>query len=76
LLTARRRDSNYQGWKLHVWGDVAAPTVWGAGLTPTGLTAGGPFWAVQLKPHATHVGLIVYRGDSTSGEEKAAGVVC
>lgn len=61
-----------QGWKLHVWGDVKEAPAWGRGLEPTGFDD-GPFWVLKLKPGANHVGCLVYKGDSTQGEEKAAG---
>lgn len=64
--------SPLQDWKLHVWGDVKEAPAWGRGLEPTGFDD-GPFWALKLKPGANHVGCLVYKGDSTTGEEKAAG---
>lgn len=56
-----------------MWGDVVQPTPWGKGLQPTGFADGVPFFAVPVKPTATHVGLLIYKGDAHSGEEKAAG---
>jgi hypothetical protein len=61
-----------QGWALHVWGDVKEAPAWGEGLQPTGFND-GPFWTLKLKPSANHVGVLIYKGDSTKGEEKAAG---
>lgn len=61
-----------------MWGDVKVPTDWGIGLPPSGFKDGGPFWSLQLKTSANHVGVLIYKGDSTKGEEKAAGgcVLC
>jgi hypothetical protein len=58
-----------------VWGDVSSPTPWGKGLAPAGVADGASFWRVPVKHTATHVGLLVYKGDVNSGEEKAAGVL-
>jgi hypothetical protein len=55
-----------------VWGDVKEATAWGRGLEPSGFDD-GPYWQLKLKPSANHVGVLVYKGDSTKGEEKAAG---
>lgn len=55
-----------------MWGDVKEAPAWGRGLEPTGFDD-GPFWVLKLKPGANHVGCLVYKGDSTQGEEKAAG---
>jgi len=61
-----------QGWKLHVWGDVTRATDWGRGLEPTGFED-GPYWNLKLKTSANHVGVLIYKGDSLQGEQKAAG---
>jgi hypothetical protein len=41
-------------------------------LEPSGFDD-GPYWQLKLKPSANHLGVLVYKGDSTKGEEKAAG---
>lgn len=61
-----------QGWQLHVWGDVNSAPAWGHGLAPSGFDD-GPYWELSLKASANHVGVLVYKGDSSKGEEKAAG---
>lgn len=55
-----------------MWGDVREAPAWGRGLEPTGFDD-GPYWNLKLKSSANHVGVLVYKGDSVKGEEKAAG---
>ncbi|WIA10447.1 hypothetical protein OEZ85_010639 [Tetradesmus obliquus] len=63
-----RRDLNYAGWGLHIWGDVEHPTPWSSAKQPTGSGPEGPYWDVVLQTSAKHVGLLIHKG-----EEKAAG---
>lgn len=61
-----RRDQNYRGWALHLWGDVAEGTrsEWPKGLSPSGADASGSYWDLPLKPNAQHVGLLIHKGES------------
>ncbi|CAI5457448.1 unnamed protein product, partial [Closterium sp. Yama58-4] len=70
-----RGDGDYNGWGLHVWGDVEAETDWQhplpsspAAATGAVVAAGGGGmkwveWRVQLKPHARTVNVLPHRGD-------------
>lgn len=58
-----RRDGQYDGWGLHVWGDVAEPTGWDSALVPTGSDDYGVFWSLLLPSNAASAGFLVHRGD-------------
>ncbi|CAI5474023.1 unnamed protein product [Closterium sp. Yama58-4] len=70
-----RGDGDYNGWGLHLWGDVEAETDWQhplpsspAAATGGVVAAGGGGmkwveWRVQLKPHARTVNVLPHRGD-------------
>ena len=60
-----RPDSNYTGWGLHTWGDVAQETAWGTPLQPTGIDPDlGEAFLVNTKPNAQRVNIIVHMGDT------------
>ncbi|GAT64506.1 sulfonate ABC transporter ATP-binding protein [Planomonospora sphaerica] len=63
ILHYHRPDGNYDGWGLHLWGDVAAPTEWAAPLTPAGRDGFGVFFRVPLAEGAKNVSYIIHRGD-------------
>ncbi|GLZ43191.1 alpha-amylase family glycosyl hydrolase [Actinokineospora sp. NBRC 105648] len=65
-----RSAGDYQGWGLHVWGDVEAPTEWAAPLPFAGETDYGRFAWVRLKPGAREVGFVVHRGDEKDGGDR------
>ncbi|CAI7801489.1 unnamed protein product, partial [Closterium sp. NIES-54] len=70
-----RGDGDYNGWGLHVWGDVEAETDWQHPLdsspaAATGGVVGGSGggmkwveWRVQLQPQARTVNVLPHRGD-------------
>ena len=58
-----RPDGDYEGWGLHVWGDVEHEPSWQDPLPFAGQTAYGRFAWVKLRPGARSVGIIVHRGD-------------
>ena len=62
-----RPAGDYDGWGLHVWGDVAQPTDWAAPLAFSGETPYGRFAWVKLNPGAKQVGIIVHKGDEKDG---------
>eukprot|EP00898_Chlorokybus_atmophyticus_P001882 jgi/Chlat1/2695/Chrsp180S02860 len=66
-LTARihyhRDDEEYEGWGLHVWGDVVTPTSWDGALQPTGQDAFGPYFDVPLMENADSFGFLVHKGE-------------
>ena len=58
-----RPAGDYDGWGLHVWGDVVDAPTWDAPLPFAGETGYGRFAWVKLKPGARSVGFIAHRGD-------------
>ncbi|GGS32407.1 pullulanase-type alpha-1,6-glucosidase [Actinokineospora fastidiosa] len=66
----RRPAGDYDGWTLHVWGDVEQPTDWAAGLPFAGETPYGRFAWVRLKPGARSVGTVVHKGDEKDGGDR------
>ncbi|GFR45769.1 hypothetical protein Agub_g7223 [Astrephomene gubernaculifera] len=62
-----RKDHNYKGWGLHVWGDTPRTTQWQQPLRPTRVTVEGLQWDLPLHPGARRVGALVHKG-----EQKAA----
>lgn len=65
-----RPAGDYDGWGLHVWGDVAARTDWAAPLPFAGETGYGRFAWVKLKPGARQVGFAVHRGEVKDGGDR------
>ncbi|KAK9797016.1 hypothetical protein WJX73_006576 [Symbiochloris irregularis] len=69
-----RPDQSYEGWGLHVWGDVKQETVWAEPLKPSRSDDGALHWDVELIPDQSKnnfdhwVGFIIHKGD-----EKDAG---
>ncbi|MQA25983.1 MAG: pullulanase-type alpha-1,6-glucosidase [Micromonosporaceae bacterium] len=59
----QRPDRDYDGWGLHVWGDVEQPTDWSSPLPFAGEDSYGRFAWVKLKPGASQVDYIAHRGD-------------
>jgi pullulanase-type alpha-1,6-glucosidase len=62
--------TDYDGWGLHVWGDVANPTEWDSPLALQGEDAYGRFAWIKLKPGATSVGIIAHKGDDKDGGDR------
>ncbi|XVV05317.1 pullulanase-type alpha-1,6-glucosidase [Actinosynnema sp. CA-248983] len=58
-----RPAGDYDGWGLHVWGDVVDGPTWQQPLPFAGETPYGRFAWVKLKPGAKNVGIIAHRGD-------------
>ncbi|MBB2910158.1 pullulanase-type alpha-1,6-glucosidase [Streptosporangium becharense] len=63
IVRYHRPDGNYDGWGLHLWGDVAQPTEWATPLRPAGEDAFGAYFRVPLKEDAKTVSYIIHRGD-------------
>ncbi|KAG2441246.1 hypothetical protein HYH02_010089 [Chlamydomonas schloesseri] len=65
-----RKDHNYKGWGLHVWGDSTRCTQWQQPLKPTRVTERGLVWELPLRPGARRVGALVHKGEqkAASGE--------
>jgi pullulanase-type alpha-1,6-glucosidase len=58
-----RPAGDYDGWGLHVWGDVVDAPTWEQPLRFAGTTPHGRFAWVKLKPGARQVGFIAHRGN-------------
>ncbi|WP_371785244.1 pullulanase-type alpha-1,6-glucosidase [Streptosporangium subroseum] len=63
ILHYHRPDGNYEGWGLHLWGDVATPTEWGVPLRPAGQDGFGVYFRIPLTEGAKTVSYIIHRGD-------------
>lgn len=65
-----RKDHNYKGWGLHVWGDTPDGTQWQQPLKPTRVTPQGLQWDLRLRPDSRRVGALVHKGEqkAASGE--------
>ncbi len=61
----RRRQADYDGWGLHVWGDtpLEGEVTWGAPLPPAGEDDFGLYWVVEMNPGAKALNYIIHRGD-------------
>ncbi|MBC6460909.1 pullulanase-type alpha-1,6-glucosidase [Actinomadura sp. HBU206391] len=66
-----RPDGDYDGWGLHVWGDVEQPTTWERPLPFAGEDGYGAFAWVKLKPGATNVGIAPHKGEEKDGGDRA-----
>lgn len=64
----QRPDGNYEGFKLHVWGDTTHEVTWPDGLALEDEDDYGAYWDVYLKENAAKVGFIVYKGDEKEPE--------
>ena len=61
----QRPDGDYDGWGVHVWGDVNEPDVtWTTPKPLAGEDEYGRFAWVKLAPNASQVGFIVHKGDT------------
>ena len=61
----QRADAAYDGWGVHVWGDVNEPDVtWATPKPLAGEDEFGRFAWVKLAPNASQVGFIVHKGDT------------
>ncbi|GGK62553.1 hypothetical protein Sme01_04530 [Sphaerisporangium melleum] len=69
-LVVHYQRSGYDGWGLHVWGDVEQPTEWGTPLPLTGEDSSGRFAWIKLRPGAASVGLITHNGDEKDGGDR------
>ncbi|OLR92146.1 pullulanase-type alpha-1,6-glucosidase [Actinokineospora bangkokensis] len=65
-----RPGGDYDGWGVHVWGDVETPTDWASPLPFAGETPYGRFAWVKLKPGAKQVGVITHKGDEKDGGDR------
>nr|BFE77871.1 hypothetical protein GCM10020093_004720 [Planobispora longispora] len=69
-LVVHYQRADYDGWGLHVWGDVENPTDWAEPLPLTGEDAYGRFAWIKLKPGAANVGIIAHKGDEKDGGDR------
>jgi pullulanase-type alpha-1,6-glucosidase len=71
VLHYQRPDGDYDGWGLHVWGDVDQPTTWDRPVPFAGEDAYGRFAWVKLKPGATTVGFVPHKDEDKDGGDRA-----
>ncbi len=60
-----RRNADYEGWGLHVWGapPLDGVVTWSSPLAPAGQDDFGLFWEVEVNEGATSFNYIIHRGD-------------
>ncbi|HBY08845.1 MAG TPA: hypothetical protein DEH22_14110, partial [Chloroflexi bacterium] len=64
ILHYTRRNTDYDGWGLHIWGPTAvAGITWTAPYQPTGQDDYGLIWEVPMSAGADLLNFIVHRGD-------------
>jgi pullulanase-type alpha-1,6-glucosidase len=56
-----RRDDDYAGWGLHVWGEAIEATTWEAPLYPTGRDAYGLFWTIKINTGTKQLGYVIHK---------------
>ena len=60
----KRGDDAYEGWGLHLWGDVAEETLWTFPAPQGGIDPDfGAYWLVDVAPGGDQINLIVHMGD-------------
>ena len=64
-LHYHREGGDYDGWGLHVWGEVSLPrkVSWGQPLAASGRDSFGVYFDVPLISGAQHVGFILHQGN-------------
>jgi hypothetical protein len=63
VIHYHRPDSAYDGWGLHVQGDVVSETRWEEPLLPTGDDEFGVYWEVPLQPGARVLTFVIHQGE-------------
>jgi pullulanase len=63
VIHYRRADGDYRGWGLHAWEGTPAKPRWGAPLAPAAFDAYGAVFRVPVRPDATGLRYVIYRGD-------------
>ncbi len=59
-----RREADYEGWGLHIWGPTAVTGVaWTSPFEPTGEDDYGIYWEVPMSEDAAFLNYIVHHGD-------------
>ena len=61
----RRRNADYEGWGLHVWGPTPmdGAVTWTSPLNPTSEDDFGLIWDIEINPGAENVNYVIHRGD-------------
>jgi len=57
----RRRNADYEGWKLHIWDSDADITRWNESLTPTGYDHYGIYWEIPIRGNDRTLNYIIHR---------------
>src|SRR5512141_900595 len=62
-LHYHRRNNDYSGWGLHIWGPTVQSITWESPLQPAGEDEFGLFWVVLMNPGADLLNYIVHLGN-------------
>lgn len=62
-LHYRRRHSDYDGWKLHIWGETSKSSTWEDSLPPDGRDAYGIYWQIPMQKDADTLHYIIHNGN-------------
>jgi pullulanase len=64
-LHYRRRNTDYDGWGLHVWGPtpLASSVSWQSPLAPSGQDEFGIYWLIEMDDGAELLNYIIHKGD-------------
>jgi len=64
IIHYTRKNADYEGWGLHIWGPTAVSGVeWASPFGPTGEDEYGIFWEVPMAEGASLLNYIVHKGD-------------
>ena len=63
ILHYQRRDANYDGWSLYVWGSTAETVTFDKSLSSSGKDDFGIYWVVKMNSGADLVNYIIHKGN-------------
>jgi len=64
ILHYHRREADYEGWGLHIWGPTAVENItWTTPFQSAGDDDFGLYWEVPMTEGADHLDYIIHRGD-------------
>ena len=59
----RRRNTDYDGWGLHVWGSIEEDVTWEDPMDPVAEDDYGIYWEVNMAPDSKSLNYIIHKGD-------------